>query len=529
MAAPPPHSPGLDNQTPRQAAAENPIIIPQPSLNGTHPAKVEADLSATLSTGYKPNLPIYYFREEYFNPFSFYLDLEAMLRHDSVLMPLANVKSAAAQAQISVDASSSTVAKFVIAEWERFKQGYLVKVQDNSYPYGWMGAEVVYDVEQGKRVQSGFKDFASRDVQPLVRDGSVVGVQVRNVPTGTLWLSGSDRGIPAKGFWYAHQAVNGRHYGISQIQGAWKPWRRLTGRDGVEEQEDIATYRYATGTVVIGFPPEDTKATNQAPSYSSSGRTSSQQRALEMGENIKAGGNIALPTSTYPNTNNPKWTYTVEAAQTNIGELLEFDEALYKKISKAIGWSPELSEASETGSGYSGRQIPLEAFLNTQQSVAQSIVQAWFEQICRPLIWWNFGKRAWARVTVVSLLDTYRKQGTPQAAQPQPDAAQQTSAGPEQAEPDAQGHVPYKGPRGGSGWKDAQGRIHYSTGSSKAPKQLSTFATYTSESFDVASQAVHTGLEGGSDKEAIGKLAERIAELDADELSELEAEIEGNE
>lgn len=513
MAATPPLFNGIHDRTPRQAAHQEGVAPENPPLNG-HPAKIEEQLSETLSAGYRPNLPVYYFRDEYFNPFDFYVDLEAMLRHDAIKTPLANVKAPVAQSQISVEANSTPVAKFLVSEWERFKQIWLPKVQDNAYPYGWMGAEVVYDVEDGKRVQSDFKDFGSRDVQPLVRNGSVVGVQVRNVPGGTLWLSGSDKGVPAKGFWYAHQATNGRHYGQSQIQAAWKPWRRLTGRDGLEEVQDIAAYRFGTGTVVIGYPAEDVKATNQAATYSSSGRISAQQRAQELGENAKAGGSIAIPTTTYPQSGNPKWTYTVEQAQTNIAELLEYDDALYQKCSKAIGWPPELTEASETGSGYSGRQIPLEGFLMTIQPTAQALFWAWFVQIGRPLVWWNFGPKAWVRPKVIPLLQTYKSSGQPGAQQQaQPDAAAAQTPQPQpEPQPDAQGRIPYKGPRGGSGWKDAQGRIHYATGSSKLTKTLSSAA------WEVAVGCV--------EDEDVVKFAAHIADLDNDELAELESVLE---
>lgn len=515
---------GNGTQTPRQMAAEEAAQAPVNRLNGAlHPAKVEETLTEHLTYAYKPQLPIYGFRDEYWNGPEFYFDIEAMLQDDIIKTPLDNVKSALSHMQVQAKGSSTRVVQFLLDEWTKFKELYVPAVQHPGYSYGWMGAEPVYAVEQGKLVLDEFHDFAPRDVQPLVRDNSIVGVQVNNLSEGTASLPGSDKGYPAKGFWYAHRAVYGRHYGQSQIRSAWKPWRRVTGRDGLEEVMDIAIHRYGTGNVVVRAPIKDIKANNQPPGQT---RQSTMERAREMAESIKAGGAIAMPSNFHPGTNTPEWDIDSFQPDMKLSELINGADYFEKKCSKAIGFPPELLEAAETGSGFSGRMIPLQGFLMAQQPAAQGIFYAWFKQIGEPLVRWNFGPNAWVKCNVVPLLKSYRQasqgaqqqppqQQPPQAqGQPQPGAAQAMSEGMPAPQPDANGRVPYQGPRGGKGWRDPQGRVHYGS-------MMST----DSAAMGVAIQSLERGLGGDDAERNLDRLAKMLPNLEADELDALAAAI----
>ena len=506
----------------RSAAANQPVPQPPAPPVNAMPAQVERQLETEMTMGYRPQLPVYGFRDENYYQLDFYFDLPSMLKHDCIKSPLANVKSPIGQMQVEIEASSSRVLKFTIAEWEKFHQQWICKVQESGYSHGWMGGEPVYGLERGVMTLTKFKDFAPRDVKPLtpggMKGGEVLGVHVSNVTGGAQELPGSAKGFPAKGFWYAHNPQYGSNFGRSQVEGAWKPYRRLTGRDGVEEIVDTAIYRYGTGTVVVGAPIEDTKATNQPGGPT---RNSAMQRGQELGETLKAGGAVTLPTTKYPDGSN-RWTLDFEQPQTNIPELLQADELLYTKCSKAIGWPPELTEASDTGSGFSGRMIPLQAFLMSQQPTAQGLFQAWFNQIGLPLIWWNYGPHAWARCTVVSLLKSYRQAAQPQAPTPPPQAMPGAGA-PEQPGMPAQGQTeaptpqaplgktPYVGPRNGHGWKDPQGRVHYGP-------MLST----GSYAFDRSREAIMDDTDAHS---TLLRLAKHLPDLSDEELAELERNV----
>lgn len=511
------------NGTPRQQAAEEAVSTPTPriNLNGkARPAQVEEQLETHITASYRPNLPIYGFRDEHWNGPEFYYDVEPMLQHDSITTPLEYVKAPLSQMQVTAKGSSTRVVQFALDEWTKFKEMYLSVVQDPSYSYGWMGAECVYGVEQGKQTLQGFYDFAPRDAQPLIQRNEIVGVQVTSLNDGPGILSGSAKGFPAKGFWYAHRPQYGRHYGRSQIRAAWKPWRRLTGRDGLEEVMDIAIHRYGAGNVVVRAPIQDIKATNQPAGPT---RQSTLERAREMAETIKAGGAIAMPSTFHPGTNTPQWDIDSFQPDMKLTELIAGSEYLETRCSKAIGFPPELLEAAETGSGFSGRMIPLQGFLMCQQHIAQAIFYAWFRQIGEPLIRWNFGENAWVKCTVVPLLKSYR-QASQGAQQPPPQAAPQPNApqpaqpqGPAEAQTDVPpmpgpgGKIPYNGPRGGKGYLDAQGRKHYT------PHMLST----DSAAMTVATRSIERGIGGDDAERNLKRLVKMLPELEADELDAL--------
>ena len=91
--------------------------------------------------------------------------------------------------------------------------------------------------------------------------------------------------------------------------------------------------------------------------------------------------------------------------------MFDYDDNLKNQIAYGIGIPPELIEAAETGSGYSGRAIPLEGYLNGQQDNAREILYEWKWQIGDPLVLIEFGKEEWFEVEVESILETRLKQG----------------------------------------------------------------------------------------------------------------------
>lgn len=515
------------NGSPRQDAAAAPVPIVIPPKPTMTPAQYEEISSNDPLPSYRPGLPIYSFHDETDAAFSFFADIESMLLCDAISAPLSFVRSPAAQAQIKVEGSSTPVCKYFIAEFERFWAEHLAKVQESGYAYGWMGGGCKYGNEGGKRILEGFHEYAPRDVQPLIWQNQIAGIQVsgENLQGAIRAFNGKE--IPAIGFWYAHRPRNGSHYGQSQIRPAWKPWKRLTGRDGAEEVLDLAQYRYGTGFVVGRYPNKDLSAKHQTPGLV---RQPARDIMQELVENAKAGGGIAMPSSVDQH-GNKEWDIDFKTPSTNIPELMQVCEYLEKKCAKAIGVPPELMEAAETGSGFSGREIPLRAFLLAQQHVAEGIFHAWFHQIGQPLVWWNFGPHAWVRAKMIPLLQSYHESnqppsggspppgGAPSAPPAPAEAPEAAPVMPEapavaQSSPPVVGHppfpnarIPYVGPRGGKGFRDGTGHVHYGT-----------LATTSSAAFTLACQAM-------DDKDEKG-LAKVLPDLTVEELDLLRRGVE---
>lgn len=375
------------------------------------------------AAGYRPATPLSFLtgHGNQLPPlYVFYQEIEPMLVHPNVQIALDYYKSGIAGAEFEVSTTRPDVRVFVEEQLERLWSVSLPRVQEG-YDYGWLGAEIIYRRDElGRLAFDDIKTFHPRDVRLLNRGHEYYGVRVSNVAgsNGDVDLWGPCVGV-AKGFWYAHRARRGSVWGTSQILGAWRPWRRLAYQDGGEDVLDMAVYRFGIRGPVVKYPPG---MPNVDPARRDPRGPSNEEAAQDLAEKYKAGGSITLP-STRDNQGNPQWEVDLPHSgdALNVDSLLNYAGDLEKQISLGCGVPPELLQAADTGSGYSGRQIPLEAFYDGQQTVARDIVRAFREQVIEPLVRWNFGPDAGeVDIFVLPLLQTRQKRiGGPGAmAQP---------------------------------------------------------------------------------------------------------------
>lgn len=379
---------------------------------GTLTAKIEQALTDAggPAAGYKPRLPVQLFTGQVDGGLPplhrFYADLPAMLKHHRVALAMWTCKSGVSGAKFKVEASCSAVQRFVGDLLDRFWSEWLDQTHDG-YEWGWVGCDCRYTDEQGLFTLASVEAYEPSDVTALEIDGNYVGFRVKNV-TGEshadLW---GPSHAPSRGFWYAHRARKGMYYGLSQCYPAWRPWARLAGRDGAEEFIDGGVYRFAYAGIVGRYPVEDNKSSKQ-PAGASGERVSNRDKMLAFAEGAKAGVNVALP-STRDEKGEYKWGVEWPQRTLDVDSLIGYAGRLEKSIDAGCGVPSELVEAAETGSGYSGRAIPLEAFFLAQQSVATSIMRQVMTQLVLPLVRWNYGPHAWARSTVEPLLATRRQ------------------------------------------------------------------------------------------------------------------------
>jgi hypothetical protein len=331
-------------------------------------------------------------------------DVEAMVAHPRVSHALDYFKAGIANAMIEVeDASSPEVGKFAQDEAMRF-WGRHRRAAQRSYEYGRGGSELIYADEGGALRLAGLEAFCGLDCSPLVRDNRYVGIRVRGTEAGgtSAGLWGPRPGLPAKGWWHAHDRRYSRWYGVPRTYPAWRPWRRLAGKDGAEDIVDGGVYRFAFQPPIGRYPPDD-----NTPVEPGGVAYSNRDKMREMLESLKAGGVAAL--SSLMEDGHYRWDVQWPEGSLDVGGLMAYTDSLEKAISLGCGVPPELIEASEVGSGYSGRAIPLEAFYVVQQGHAEDLLQSWYTQIGAPLLMWNFGPGSWARLKVADLLKTRLK------------------------------------------------------------------------------------------------------------------------
>src|SRR5262249_26181150 len=180
------------------------------------------------------------------------------------------------------------------------------------------------------------------------------------------------------------------------------------------------------------------------------GVRSARDKAREIAENAKAGVSVALP-NTRDAEKEYAWQLDWPSQTLNVDGLLNYLDRLEKRIFYGIGVPPELLEASEVGSGYSGRAIPMEGFLAGQQDNVDALVRAWRGQAGAPLVRFNFGEGAWYKLKARSLLETKRQQAA--GGQGGDDGGDQDENGQGQGGGGG-GWQPYRGKRGGVGWRN---------------------------------------------------------------------------
>ena len=430
-----------------------------------------------LTAGYKAPLPVQTLMNPDGSPGFWVLrDVESMMMHPHISMCMDIYRSGIYGAEFEAEVDDPDTGQFIQSQVEKFWDVGMPAVQ-NSYDYGWLGAENMYDDADGILKWDNLIDFHARDTFVLSQDHEFVGVRVKRVPERgdvDLWTNTED--IPGKAFWYAHRPRFNQWYGRTQYAGAWRPWKRLASPDGAEYVVDGAMYRFGVAGPVFRYPPEAyKKGANQQPSTPEF--AAARDMANQFIEQAKAGAGLALPSTkwTKEQGGGDKWGLDWPQHTLNPDGILAYIKYLKDEMAYGIGTPPEVLQASDVGSGYSGRAIPLEAFLLMQQVNADRILAAFVKQILRPLVRWNFGPQKW-NIRVKSLLKMRDPQQNQPAGMPgqmpgqdqQLGGAmagmpgQQGGAMPPQSTDSRSTLVPYQGPRGGHGQRNpVTGAVYY--------------------------------------------------------------------
>lgn len=393
----------------------------------------ETLLEEEMTVGYRPTMPLeaLWLSGTDMPQITLRRDIEFMQMHPIVLVALEYYKSGISSVEFwggpnllnSEDttgepvSANDSVAQFVLALAHKLWRECVPHLQETGYPYGWAAGEHVYVEVNGQMTWSHMKDFHPNDCFVLTCDFVPVGIRVRNVRTVNainkpcdLWYASG--AIPAKACWYAHKARFGHFYGRSQLTGAWRPWRRLGWRDGVEQVIDAAIYRGGYAGPVVKHPPESMQTNKSGvPATDTAHRRDARDVARQMVEYAKAGAGFTMSSAQYTPAQGggSKWSIDWPTQVMDVMPLVKAANYVEDQIFYGIGVPPELIRASGTGSGYSGRNIPREAFLGSQQHIADAFLKMLVEQVIRPLVLLNFGDVAF-NVACKSLLGTQVKE-----------------------------------------------------------------------------------------------------------------------
>ena len=394
-----------------------------PTIPPTHAGVDQVLTDEPMTTGYKPQLPYQTMRFTLAEVPPYYVvlrDVESMLHHPHVRNCLRYYCNGIWPAKFQIKASSPEIEEYVHDMLKRWWARGLRPTQWYGYAWGWVGGELCYAEEKGRIVFDQVCHFAPWDVRILSWRNRYMGVRVRSgrpmndAEEHSVDLWGPSPGRPSKSLWFVHDQHYGNWHGWTQLYGGWLPWRRLAYPNGGQEALDGGMYRFAYGGIKVRHPKGSDRATRQP---SGEGRQDFRDKAIEMANNLKAGGNVAF-TSERDDKGHPVWDMEPIKFEFDPTGCLDYIKYLKDEIASGIGTPTEIMEPGQGGAGYSGADIRKEAYYVGQQYNAEAQVRLVREHWLDACVVKNFGPDAWYDVEVMPLLESQQMQATGMAQMP---------------------------------------------------------------------------------------------------------------
>lgn len=276
-----------------------------------------------------------------------------------------------------------------------------------TFEVGWSGHEVMYRIansgpDRGKLVFDNLRDFDPGDVKPISIDTEKIGMQIAGAVV--RGRRNQFQGKPAlwgmKKLYVAHRARHGSNYGRSILRPAYGPWCEKHHANGAIALRRLRFFKDAYIGDVIKYPM-GMKIPQADGSF-----ISADDLAREMIEERASGAVMAMP-SQKDAAGNDLFEYNPPQHIPGGEDMLEYIRQLDREIFDGFNVPAEVIEASETGSGYSGRSIPFLVFLMQREAMAEELVKQINEQIIKALVEWNYGvSQPDYTLTVKPLIDT---------------------------------------------------------------------------------------------------------------------------
>ena len=279
--------------------------------------------------------------------------------------------------------SPSEVKQFIVDQLNCWWAKSAIK-QLTAIEWGYSVHESFYEVRNGLVHFSHLRRFNPLDCHPYIKDGSIKGAVVKsrgsrgNRKSGTAFYIG----IP-KLLWHVQGRQWDEYFGRSRLASAYRPWLEKEGDGGAVDIRELYFYKNSFQGEILYHPPGASVDAHGV-------ETSHRDLARELLEKKRAGGSLALP-GTRDEHGQRMWELVVQEGGNNAADVLAYPEQLKDDIAEGIGVPKELIEAAETGSGFSGRRIPKDAFCGMLSDPLMWMVSDFDEQNLRYLVRHNFG------------------------------------------------------------------------------------------------------------------------------------------
>ena len=361
-------------------------------MNSPAPAngKAHSRITSEQTSGYRPTVIMHpYWLDQSMPPFTIWV-IERM-RIDPQVKLCTSVRTAPLMRPIFEVSGDKEVTKFVSDTLRAFWTKAIRKVA-KAMVYTLCGGEILYEWDEQKS-QFRFRGLSSiypTDLKIRSLNGRFTGLRVR-MRRGRIHAQNVGKEHPddvilrlPKAFLYLHNREFGAWTGRSIYESAYKPWFDKAERDGGYDIRRLWYYKCAFDGGDI-YHPEGNYVdpdTEMVIPYQDIAR-----QIMEMG---KTGGVYAFPNSTDANGQR-KWERRPPAGNGSGGDILGYIDSLDVEISRGLEVPDDIiSQQGGTGS-YSGRAIPLAAFMAIANETLTEMVSAVDEFVIAPLVRMNFG------------------------------------------------------------------------------------------------------------------------------------------
>ena len=322
-----------------------------------------------------------------------------MLRSDPVVSFAMNVRNACLMgADVEVTGDNERVVTWVKEQWETLWNQHRTKLT-SAKRFGFAALQLTWKIKDGMLAIDSVKDFAPEDVRARTHEGKVIGFRVRGGGEKEVILK------QPRAMWMSHNAEYGSPYGNGILRRQYPPWFEKWMPGGAKKLTQMRMLKDAFVGDVIWYPPNLT--VDLPDGQGGTRRIPWKDLLREMAENRKSGGVMSLP-SFYDDKGNKLVDYKEPQSIPGGTDLFEWNDKLDQAIFMGADVPLEIVQAAETGSGFSGRSIPLMVVLSVCTEELTEIVKSVTEPL-RLVAALNFGGEPDFEIKPKSLVESMAK------------------------------------------------------------------------------------------------------------------------
>ncbi len=326
-----------------------------------------------------------------------------MLTDPTVKFALVIRNAAVSAARVKIESEKDETWEFVNDQWENLwgkHQNKLMRAKENGY-----GAyQIMYKEEEtsGNLVIEGCKEFAPQDVRAIRLFGQPGGFRLhnRNLVKSDKKREHTTRYLKfPRALWLSYDARYESMYGRSVMRNAYLPWFEKWMNHGAKKSQQMRMIKDAYPQL-IGWYDQNEKIR-----LPNGDIVTAQNVMRSLLANLFTSGTATLP-SNMNDQNSRKWDITRLPDAGDPSRMFRWTEELNEDIYRGMSVPSEVISAASSGSGYSGRSIPMAVFLQSCQQEFNDYLAAIDDQVIRPLVRMNFGHDDY-QMRPLSLLQTF--------------------------------------------------------------------------------------------------------------------------